>query len=325
MKDLTVKVGEREDAWDDFVRRSPQGSIFLISNFLNTMSIKYELLTCYDRDKIIAGAVIFFDENDVPLQTPNRFIIYQGLLLSDNSALELHSRLSYEFKVTNYFLSNLTDRYDRFCFTNSWKLFDLRPFQWLNYHAPEKGQFNILLRYTGLLPLTRYANFEDYVGTIRELRRRELRKANNNIIIKPTNNVDLFLKLHDMTYKRQGIAFSKEVFQYRSSIVKGALEGGYGKMACARTKEGQVASVIFFIYDTNTAYYVFGANNPEERKSGASTALMLFFIRDALERGFKWVDFFGVNSPNRGDYKISFNAALRPYFITTYRKGIPRL
>ena len=35
--------------------------------------------------------------------------------------------------------------------------------------------------------------------------------------------------------------------------------------------------------------------------------------KDILE-----VDFCGANSPNRGDYKISFNAELKTYFICTY-------
>jgi hypothetical protein len=47
---------------------------------------------------------------------------------------------------------------------------------------------------------------------------------------------------------------------------------------------------------------------------------MLNLIRDAMEKGLKYVDFCGVNSPNRGDYKISFNAELKPYFVTNYVK-----
>ena len=43
-------------------------------------------------------------------------------------------------------------------------------------------------------------------------------------------------------------------------------------------------------------------------------------IRDAFECSFSEVDFVGVNSPNRGDFKISFNPELKPYHVCTYNK-----
>jgi hypothetical protein len=37
-----------------------------------------------------------------------------------------------------------------------------------------------------------------------------------------------------------------------------------------------------------------------------------------MDNGMKMVDFGGINSPNRGDFKISFNAKPVPYFITSW-------
>jgi hypothetical protein len=34
----------------------------------------------------------------------------------------------------------------------------------------------------------------------------------------------------------------------------------------------------------------------------------------ARELGCKYLDFVGVNSPRRGDYKLSFNGKLTPYY-----------
>jgi len=41
-------------------------------------------------------------------------------------------------------------------------------------------------------------------------------------------------------------------------------------------------------------------------------------IRDAFENGIEEVDFVGVNSPSRGDYKVSLNTELKNYFITSF-------
>ncbi|HPT40885.1 MAG TPA: GNAT family N-acetyltransferase, partial [Candidatus Gastranaerophilaceae bacterium] len=62
-------------------------------------------------------------------------------------------------------------------------------------------------------------------------------------------------------------------------------------------------------------YYLFGANDPEYRNLFGGNFLMLNMIRDAFENDIEKIDFVGVNSPNRGDYKLSYNGELKPYFI----------
>jgi len=316
MKSFSIKIGEGKEEWDGFVKASPQGSIFLFSKLLDSLCVRYELVTCYDGNQIVAGVPIFFEKDGSLKRVPNVFMMYQGVLLKDSTILESHRRISYEFKVVSYLLNEICQRYSSLCFINSWKYQDVRPFQWVNYHESEKGMFNIVLRYTGILALDKYENFSDYLGKIRQLRRREFKKL-KEFYIEETKDVDLFLEYHDKTYQRQGIETPDK--EYRCSIVERSLQMGYGKMAKACTRDGQVASVMLFFYDDHTAYYLFGANNPLERRSGGATVLMLDFIRNAFEKNLKYVDFCGVNSPNRGDYKISFNAELYPYFLTSYK------
>jgi len=70
------------------------------------------------------------------------------------------------------------------------------------------------------------------------------------------------------------------------------------------------------LYDDRTAYYLFGANDPMYRHTSAGAFLLMHMIKDAFEKGIQEIDFVGVNSPNRGDFKISFNAEVKPYFVT---------
>jgi len=78
------------------------------------------------------------------------------------------------------------------------------------------------------------------------------------------------------------------------------------------------ASAVLFLYDDRTAYYMFGANDPAYRNTSAGTFLLMNMIKEAFEMGLKEIDFVGVNSPNRGDYKISFNADIKPHFVATF-------
>jgi lipid II:glycine glycyltransferase (peptidoglycan interpeptide bridge formation enzyme) len=69
----------------------------------------------------------------------------------------------------------------------------------------------------------------------------------------------------------------------------------------------------FFISDARCSYYLFGANDPAMRETNASSKLLLDNIALSAHKGLKIFDFVGVNSPLRGDFKMSFNAELVPY------------
>ena len=49
------------------------------------------------------------------------------------------------------------------------------------------------------------------------------------------------------------------------------------------------------------------------RESKASSKLLLDNMALSAHQGIKRFDFVGVNSPQRGDFKLSFNAELVPY------------
>ena len=321
MKNLEIRINEDPEVWDRFVCNSPQGTVFMLFDFIIGLSIHYELVTLYDGDEIVAVTVVFLNNENMPQESPNMFMLYQGIILKDYQSLEIHSRTTREFRILTSFLEKLTSRYDQLSFCNSWRLSDIRPFQWHNYHTPENGQFEIKLKYTGIIDLEKYSGFDGYLSKIRILRRREWKKASRDFVIEETNDIDLLLDIHDETYKRQDIELPEQVRKYIYLIVDNALRSGYGKMKKATGPDGTVDSVKFFLYDYACAYYLFGGNNPNGRGSGASTFLMLNFIKDAMEKGLKYVDFCGVNSQNRGDYKISFNTELKPYFVTNYIKG----
>ena len=78
--------------------------------------------------------------------------------------------------------------------------------------------------------------------------------------------------------------------------------------------------VLLWLDDGRTSFFLFGAAEPGERDQGGYTYLSVQAIKDAFENGCAEVDIVGANSPNRSDYKISFNAELKPYFEVFYGK-----
>ena len=76
---------------------------------------------------------------------------------------------------------------------------------------------------------------------------------------------------------------------------------------------------IWTINASTIGYYQFGANDPDYRSSGASAHLMFETICMLAKRGIELIDFVGVNSPSRGDYKLSFNPTLKPYYVVSLK------
>jgi len=319
MSNWIVNFKEDKRVWDAFVLSSPQRSIFVQSKFLNSLNSNYDLVSCYEKDKIVAGVVIIYAPSGEPINTTFPFTQYQGMLLSDNSNRAMHSQFTYEFKVVEFFLKQLSEHFKTYCLCHSWRLRDLRPFQWHNYHEPNKGQLKTDLYYTGVLDLYNFENFEAYLSSVRSVRRQDFKKSSQILKFKFSDDASLLDVLHDKTFERQNIERNILDSVLVRSICKQAIEGGYGKMTIALLDDVPISSVLF-IYDDRAAYYLFGANDPAYRNTGSSTFLMIHMIKDAFDQGLKEIDFMGVNSPNRGDFKISLNAALQSYHVSTYRE-----
>jgi hypothetical protein len=312
-----INFKESKQAWDAFVLTSPQRSIFVYTKFLDSLNADYDLVTCYEKGQIVAGAVLIYSEAGEPIARPYPFTQFQGVLLTGSAGQSAHSQITHEFKVVEYFISQLTEHYKKCCLCQTWRLSDLRPFLWHNYHEPDKGLFKLDLRYTGILDLEKYDNFDAYLSSIRSCRRQEFKKASQMLKLDFSSDEGTLDSLHAMTFERQSIERGNQDSVLVRSICKHAIAGSYGKMSVALLDEKPVSAVLF-LYDDRTAYYLFGANDPAYRNTGAGSFLLLQMIKGAFEQGMKEIDFVGVNSPSRGDYKISLNAELKNYFITSF-------
>lgn len=315
MNNWQINYAEDKAAWSAFAATSPQRSVFVTIPFLDALGVDYDLVTCREGNRIIAGTVIL-KENEKPIKSVFPFTQYQGLLLADPSGLATHTRHSREFKVTECIVEALAQRYEYLCLCHSWRLQDLRPFQWHNYHVPNTNRFRIELRYTGVLTRAAFSDEYLHLASVRSARRQEYNKAVRGLQLRFDADASLLVDLYRRTFARQHIAVPDQEIALVRSILDRSIAGRFGRMALAM-QDGVPVSAVLFLYDDRSAYYLFGANDPEYRNSFGGTFLLLSLIRDAFANGMSEVDLVGVNSPNRGDFKLSLNAELRPYFITT--------
>ena len=63
----------------------------------------------------------------------------------------------------DYYIKEVTSKFNRINFSLHYSYEDVRSFQWFNYHEPEKGQFKIDINYTGLLDISNVTDFNENI------------------------------------------------------------------------------------------------------------------------------------------------------------------
>jgi hypothetical protein len=297
-------------AWDALVDASPQGHVFSKSAFIKSLGTphNYYLVTT-PQGEVLAGVVILQEGNRMA-RAPFAFTPHQGILFANSVAQQpSQKRLTVEFRITNFMIEALLDVYPNFSMALSPYFKDLRPFLWHNYGLEGKPKFEVKYRYTGHVHLQ---NFEltEFLTTVRTVRRQEYKKS--QVQIQQSDDLQLFLSLYQQTFERQGLIIDATTLGLVQRICEQSIAHGYGYLSAA-VLDDRTASMAFFVYDSRCSYYLFGANDPGMREANASSKLLLDNIALSAQKGLQIFDFVGVNSPQRGDFKLSFNAELVPY------------
>lgn len=299
--------------WDRLLGQSRHGSAFLRSDFLSAMPVLPELWLLGDGERFFAGAPVF-RSGDIFHRAPMPLTIYQGPFLVDCDAPS-HKRVDWELEVAEVLIDRLSAQCDRLSWSLSPHYTDIRTLQWFNYHTPEAGQFSVTVRYSGIIDLSAYPDFPAYLATLMKGRRSDWKKANvSGLDVALSQDVESFDRLHGETFLRQGLERAPAEVAMIASVLPPLLASGACEMLLARAPDGTAVAANIFLYDDKTAYYYFGATNPDWRQCGISTRLFLDNLRRAWERGITKIDMVGLNSPSRGFFKASFNAEPVPYF-----------
>lgn len=310
-----------DSQWDALVDASPQGSPFNRRDFLDALGTRSMRLGLLEGSKVLAGVAVQLDDENAPVGPPHTFGYYQGILLGPQlDLLPEHSRSRMELEVMSRLVSGLAARFPDIWLGLHWRLRDLRALQWFNYHDPRQGQFRLALRYTGIIDLSPFTDTDSYLATLGKGRRGDYRKAmKSGIEVRPSDDVDILDHLHRLTFGNQGANRGCLEHQLKP-LARAALHHGFGELLVAWTPTGRPVSASLFVWDQTTSHYLFGASDPDDRNSGAATLVIVENVTRAIRRGMRRVDVVGINSPQRGGFKTSFNAMPVPYFEADWHR-----
>lgn len=226
---------------------------------------------------------------------------YQGIWMSYPEDQKYTNRLSFEKEVITDIIKQLP-QFDTFQqkflpdFTN-WL-----PFYW--------NGFEQTTRYTYII--------EDLVDTekvfkdFKENIRREIRKAEKTLAIQNIDDISLLFDLKVNVYSESGDSYTipKQLLINAFNFCK---TNKTGELLVAKDSDGNIHSILFYVWDKTTAYYLHGGTYNNYKTSG-SMSLLLW---EAIKRSSKIVKQFNfegsmVESIER--YFRAFGGKQVPYF-----------
>ncbi len=311
------KISSKENLkWTTFIEDSPQYTPFIRDDFLQAVGFESDKYLVYRKGQPVVGICLPISSTGEQIAVP--YAPYQGLLY--RPVMDSYASYKEHMEAVSILLLFLDGKYNKIFFRNHYTVNDIRAVLWHHYHTPEQGQYQINVKYTATKDLTK-----DFLVGMSKGRNLDYRYSRNRHHLMIGNNSDsemisCFLDLYRKTFERENIILPQYDMQRVCRIMRTALSNGYGMMRTAYLESGEIVDSIFVIYDINNAYYLFSANHPDYRKYGGGTLLLVETMKVLQNRGIKEFDFVGVNSPLRGDFKLSFGSTLRAYYVCTYSK-----
>ena len=99
-----------------------------------------------------------------------------------------------------------------------------------------------------------------------------------------------------------------------SEIANDAINEEYGTLIVTYDKFKNPFAASLFLHDEKNSYYSVGGSIPETRKNGSVSLNIYHQILNSIKLKKSFIDFVGINSPNRGYFKTSFGGETKIYF-----------
>ncbi len=226
---------------------------------------------------------------------------YNGIWLSYSEDQKYTNRLSYEKTIISSLIDKLpnVDVYKQKFFP---EFTNWLPFYWKGYQQTTK--------YTYILQ--DISNHDKIFNDFRENIRREIRKAEKQLTISVLDDVQLFYDLNLKSYQVKGIKYPFS-FLFIDRLYKFCLENKCGELLVAKDADGNVHSVILYVWDDASAYYLHGVTNPDFKSTGSMSLLLWESIKRSSNKTNQF-NFEGSMIEPIERYFRAFGGKQTPYF-----------
>jgi Acetyltransferase (GNAT) domain len=292
--------------WDELVERSPHGTVFHSSWWLEETGFEYQILVAVDNGgKLVAG---------IPLPRKSR----AGLTLLHSPPLTpflgpifdvAHLRKAYEkyslMRRGGEALARAISDFDTLSYWAGSTAPDLQGFLWAG--------FDVHVGYT--IRFESDSRPGDVLASMTGTHRNMLRKAiREGIRCDVANEVDALLELHEMTFKRQGLSLPYSL-NLANRLIVASLNHGRAGIYIAR-RDGDIAAALWVVHDSRNSYQLIACGRPSLRLAGAGNLIEWHAIQDALSAG-RAFDFEGSHLRGVEQHYRHWGAEARPIWHIT--------
>ena len=203
--------------WDQFIDKSPQGTIFCQSSYLDLSLCQYNLFFVRQGHEPKAAICLTYSDDRSCIQLDD-LVIHNGVMFAPPSPNRPNASIHLEqFSIIEYIIPHLFDISPSVQLALSPQINDIRPFLWYNYHEPKCAtRFSLDLRYTAYLDISSLHDSKDHLESslfrnFESLRRRHIRKAyKSGASIHINYESSGLVYYYDQLMKKQGIPSSTE-------------------------------------------------------------------------------------------------------------------
>ena len=178
------------------------------------------------------------------------------------------------------------------------------PFYWRNFKASTSYTFIF----------EKLGNLNKVWNGIRTKTRGQIRKAMRQLVVRPGEDIDEFLKLAADSFARRGLVLSKGFLEVGKRIDAACAPRKARQMFFAEDAKGQVHAAIYNVLDNNCVYALMAGENAELRDSAGASLVAWESLKFAAATGRNF-DFCGSTIESIEKFLRGFGGELRPYFI----------
>ena len=310
-----------EEEWDKFVDASPQGTVFSHSSYLTNCGVQTKQLFVY-RGNAIKAAISLVVSDDGAATRIDDLLIYNGLMFKLDPEQRPSSGMLERCEITEFVVEELDRRFSAVHMRLSPHFEDLRPFLWHNYHSHHRqDKFSAEIRYTSYLQIEEFQHcqVETDMGLFKAMERRRRRQVNEAGVkgasMELATTPDTLCRLYGQMFEREGIDLDPGMLDRIQFLLSGLVRSQRGVIFNVRETDGSISYTIAYGIDRKRAYALFAAGIGDRGPIYAGT-FAYWASFGILSRIYKVdeVDLEGVNSPQRGWFKLSFGGDIRPYY-----------